>query len=248
MYRTFFQLIILAIILFQNHLFSQIIINVGPKGPVKSNLSFEERIELLNDNVINHEYDSEGYLIIRNEKKLNKYINRAKNFLLQCEFFFFAYNYKYQFLERNDLLGFIIKKRTSQIGSAYFDSNTCGMWDYEGKQNHLYFSDYHANSLVSDSLAVNCKWEYLIPHEVLHAANILHREQDKLFEQIGIKLKNDVFDRILKECKINPADKNIEMWWVNPRYDEKRPIHEFGYGGLDKDIMLESNLYNDIKW
>lgn len=248
MYRTFFQLIIFAHLLFQNHLLSQIVIGGEPIRLDNKAMSFEEQIERLNDTAIEHEYDSDGYLIIRSEKKLNKYINRAKNFLLQCEFFFYTYNYKYQFLESNDLTGFIIRKRTAQIGSAYFDTKTCGMWDYEGNQSHLYFSDYHANSLVSNTLAVNCKWEYLIPHEVLHAANILHREQDMMFDLVGISLKNDVFDRILNECKINPADKNIEMWWIDADYDEKRPIHEFGYGGLDKETLLESNLYNDIKW
>lgn len=44
-------------------------------------------------------------------------------------------------------------------------------------------------------------------------------------------------------------DINIEMWWINPKYDQNKHLHEFGYGATMKlySIVTYTMILNGKK-
>lgn len=161
-------------------------------------------------NKINHIYNESGYLQIYSEDILKIYVNRAKISILKCDYFKQNYPQRHRYLENNNLeVELLLEGNTARDG-LIFKHTTCAQWGYLKNKRKLYFRFDRLNRDVH--IENHCVWEYVIPHEVLHASYLLHSDSP---EDLYIKncISHDDYEAILEQCQLS-YNLNMKKWWI----------------------------------
>lgn len=163
-----------------------------------------------------HDYNEAGRLQVYSKSKLETYVDRAKDALLDCDFFEENYTEHYYILKATELEVDFIETGIITKDGHFMDFTTCGEWGGHYKPNQLYFRAVMMNRKRDNNNKGDCFWEENIPHEVLHAGRLYHIDDPNALKYNRFNIMRKDFLNILTQCRLSFDSPYMKKWWILP--------------------------------